>query len=118
MTATIRAEMPIERDLRMKHGADFRMTIFAKEDDRTTIKDTTDWEITMTLKERSNGRIYATLSNGAGITNTPAEGKIYFELPADTVDGYPFTRCYYDIIITDAGGDKTCPFYGTVEMLP
>jgi hypothetical protein len=113
-TTVVNAPMPIRRDLRMKRGADFRMSIIAKEDDRVTIKDTTDWDVLMTFKDAPNGEQYLQLAIGSGITNTPAEGRLAFEITNVNVD---WTRAIYDIIIIDALGTRTCPFYGDVEVI-
>jgi len=118
MTQVITAAMPVQRGLRMKKGADWRMTITAKEDDQVTPRDITGWDVILTIKDRPNGDQMIQLTIGDGIALTPASGRMDFEILSEGVDELEFSRATYDIIIIDANDDKTCPFYGDVELIP
>jgi hypothetical protein len=117
----ISGPMPLVHNLRMKRGADWRMRIYVKEDDRITIRVTTNWTAVMNIKSAGNGEIYTSLgivTTGTGIINTGASGLFTFQILAAAMDALDFSHAIYEIILTDVSGLKTCPFIGEVEMLP
>jgi hypothetical protein len=114
----IKAEAPIQRDWKMKKGADWHRTIKLKESDGVTAKNTTGYSMSMTIKAAPNGETYATLSVGSGITHTPSAGQFNLDLTAAVIDGYDFASAIYEIIITDASGGKTIPFMGEIVLIP
>lgn len=111
-TQTITAPMPITRNLKWKRGADWSMTLRLKEDDGS-IRDTTSYSATMTIKASQNGETYTSIA----AVNTAAEGKLYFAITASNIGALDFGHAVYDIIITDALGGKTCPLVGDLELL-
>lgn len=116
MTTTIKAATPIRRDWAMKRGADFHRTIKLKESDGVTVKVTTDYSMTMTIKSAQNGETYATLTVGSGITHTPSAGQFNIDIVAATIDGYDFATALYEVQITDASGGKDIPFMGEIVL--
>ena len=119
MTTVIRETPPIKHDFTWKQGSDWHATIKLKEDDRITAKDTTDYAMTMTIKSAPNGETYDTLTIGTGmIVHTPAGGQFNINRTAAQIAAYDFTSAVYDIIIEDASGGLTCPFYGEIVVLP
>ena len=118
MTTVIREIPPIRHDFTWKQGADWNVTIKLKEDDRVTVKVTTDYEMTMTIKSAQNGETYATLIIGTGIEHTPAAGQFNISRTAAEIAAYDFTAAVYDIIIEDDLGGKMCPFYGEIMVMP
>lgn len=114
--AVIKSNQPIKKKFVFKRGADFDFTIKVK-DNLTTAKDTTGWSAAMTIRDKQNGTTYATLSVGSGITHTPANGLFVIHIASTTVDAYTFHNAEYDLILTESGGAKKCPFYGDIEVL-
>jgi len=117
MAEIIRATPPVRRDTKFKRGADWHWTIKLKEANGTA-KDTTNYDMVMTIKSKANGETYDTLAVGAEITHTPGSGQFAIELLAATIDAYDFSTAVYDVIITDASSGKTCPFYGEITVIP
>lgn len=117
MTTAIRAEMPVKRDWNMKRGADFARTIKLKEADGVTVRNTTDYDMTMTIKASSNGETYVTLGIGTGITNTPTSGQFNIIVTAAQNTLYDFSSAVYEIIITDDAGGVTIPFVGNIVLI-
>ena len=117
MAETIRATPPIRRNTRFKRGADWHWTIKLKEANGTA-KDTTDYDMVMNIKSAANGETYDTLVVGTEITHTPASGQFALELLSTTIDAYDFSTAIFDVIITDASGGNTCPFYGEITVIP
>jgi hypothetical protein len=109
---TIKSALPITRDIRQKRGADFHWTIKLKENDGVTVKNTTGYTSTLTLKRGQNGETYATIT----ATNSAASGQFNYDIAAATVDGYDFSSADYEVLITDASGGKTIPFVGTFVL--
>jgi hypothetical protein len=118
MATTIKAEQPIRRDWKMKKGADFHRTIKLKESDGVTVRNTTDYAMTMTIKASPNGETYASLSIGNGITNSPASGQFNIDQTAAQVDLFDFASAVYEITITDSSGGKSIPFMGELVLIP
>lgn len=59
------------------------------------------------------------LSDGAGITITPAEGKIEIELTDVQTAGITWDTAVYDLLLTDTvSGDKTRLIEGTIFASP
>jgi len=120
MALAIKAEAPIRRDWKMKKGADFHRTIKLKESDGVTVRNTTGYSMTMTIKSAPNGETYATYITGLGtnITNTPGAGQFNIDVTAATIDGYDFASAVYEVQITDALGGKSVPFVGEMVLIP
>lgn len=110
--ATIKAAMPITRDIRQKRGADFHWTIKLKEDDGVTAVNTTGYSSTMTIKNGQNGEVYATIT----AIHSAASGQFNYGATAATLDGYDFSSADYEIQIIDSGGGKTIPFVGAFVL--
>ena len=115
-TTAVRTELPIKRDWNMTRGSDFARTIKLKEADGVTVRVTTGYAMTMTIKASPNGETYATLAIGTGITNTPSSGQFNISIPAATNAAYDFSSAVYQIIITDASGGITIPFVGNIIL--
>jgi hypothetical protein len=118
MSTVIKAEQPILRDWKMKRGADWHRTIKLKESDGVTVRNTTGYSMTMTIKATPNGETYAALSIGNGITNSPASGQFNIDQTAAQVDLFDFSSAVYEVAITDAVGGKSIPFMGEMLLIP
>jgi len=82
------------------------------EDDNVTPLDTTGYTVSMPVSASENGEVYTTLSIGSGITMTAASGLFAVNLTDTAVDAFNFRTAIYKLIVTDAGGIKTCYFMG------
>jgi len=108
MTTTIKAAMPVTRDIRQKRGADFHWTIRLKENDGVTVQNTTGYSSTLTIKAGQNGETYATIN----ATNSPSSGQFNYDITALTIEGFDFGSAEYELLIVDNNGGKTIPFIG------
>jgi hypothetical protein len=118
MTTVIKAEQPIRRDWKMKKGSDFHRTIKLKESDGVTVRNTTGYAMSMTIKASPNGETYAALSIGNGITHTPSAGQFNIDQTALQIDLFDFSSAVYEIAITDSSGGKSIPFMGEMVLIP
>jgi len=111
-------QLPITLDLPpIKVGQDYEFTIEIL-DDNEAPQDTTDW--TMEMKGRTpnaNGEEAFSLSVGAGITHTPAEGKFVVKIANTVTSLFNVSSIVWDVKITDANSDVTFPFEGTFSVL-
>ena len=87
------------------------------EDDNVTEIDTTGYTCTVEIKESPNGGVYATLTNGSGVTMTAASGLFNVDISDTAVDAYPFKTATFKVILTDDLGDKTPLFLGTLRFV-
>lgn len=97
-------------------GANWHWAFQLMEDDNVTPLDTTGWVCTITIKESENGRNYATLTNGSGVTMTAATGLFNVDIDDSVVDTYPFKTAVFKVIMTDDTGDKAPYFLGTLKF--
>lgn len=111
-------KLPVRRDIEMKRGADWNTTIKLRENDGVTVKNTTDYTMTMTIKSSSNGDVFDELTIDDGITHTPASGQFNLKVPYSDVNEYQFTSAIYDLIVVNADGDHVCYFHGNVKVIP
>lgn len=112
MTTVIKTKPPVTRELRQKRGADFHLTIKLRESDGVTVKNTTGYTSTLTIKAGQNGETYATITP----TYSPASGQFNYDITAAVLDTYDFSSGEYEIQIVDNSGGKTIPFIGSFVL--
>lgn len=113
-----KTKLPVRRDIEMKRGADWSWTIKLRENDGVTVKDTTGYTMTMTIKSSANREEYDVLTIGDGITHTPASGQFNLKITYSDVNEYEFTSAIHDVIVVNPAGDHICYFYGNIKVIP
>lgn len=116
MTQIITTELPIRRNYKLKRGSDWSITLWKKQDDGITAFDTTGYTCTLTIKSKINGEVYATLTESAGITHTPASGSFTPLITAAMLDTYQWANAIYDFQLTSGGGSKSVILSGEMSL--
>ena len=117
MTQIIETSLPYRYDRKVKSGSDLSWLLEFKENDAVTPKDTTGWELTLTISAGGNGEVYDTKTDAdPEITHTPASGKFSITIPAAQVDAYDFSTAYYEISIYDGVSETSVFIIGDMRV--
>jgi hypothetical protein len=112
----------IRHDIDIEQGATFLMTLHFQNADGTPV-DLNGYAGQMQVRQRVGGRVLASVSEGAGITTTSAEGKVEVRIPATVTAGMsiasPDTQGVYDLFVKNsATGDSLRLAEGFVTVIP
>ena len=116
MTEIIVSDMPVKVNLhKIAPGADWGFGFYVM-DDNCAVIDTTGWDAVLQMRDKANGKIYADLSIGSGITNTTAQGLFEFALTNSETVGFDVDKVVYDLYLTDDSSVVTCAFEGDIPV--
>jgi hypothetical protein len=115
MSSRTQGELPFAVDWKVKRGADWGKSVELKSSAGAFF--TGGCDLTMTLRDRQNGKARATWSLASGhVTNTPEEGRFDLRVTAAEITALHFGSADYDMILTDATGAKAALFAGEIVV--
>jgi hypothetical protein len=108
-------------DIAIEQGATFLMTLSFTYADGTPV-DLAGYAGRMQVRERVGGLVLASVTEGQGVTVTPAQGKVEVRIPAATTRGMAFRDAeqgVYDLFVENsATGDSLRLAEGFVTLIP
>jgi len=118
MTTTISGPMPLNLTLKpLSVGEDYRLTWRVMDDNRA-IQDTTDWDMSITLREKNkSGKVIVTLTTVSGITHTPGLGRFDVHVTDTVTATIKVKKVAWDMKLTDAAGLIAYPAEGIISVL-
>ena len=96
-------------------GADWETTIRMYLDENKTPQDTTGWAMEVKVK-KLDGTVLKTLTVGAGIVNTPAQGKFVITYAAADTATITVQQVKVTVKVTDAGAGIDYLAEGIVDV--
>jgi hypothetical protein len=107
----------IERvDLIIRNNATFKLTLTYQDPLTGASLPLTGWDVEMQFRDQAGGTLLATFNTSSGFTIDAPNGVVNFKVQPATIQGWTFSKGWYDIVMTDPSSDTDCWLEGVFEV--
>jgi hypothetical protein len=107
----------VERvDLVIRNNATFKLTLTHTDPVTGAVVPLTGWSVQMQFRDQPGGRLLDTFTSGTGFTIDEPNGRVDFKVQPVTIQSWTFKSGWYDVKMTEPGGDQDVWLEGKFEV--
>jgi hypothetical protein len=107
----------IERcDFIIRNNATFKLVLTYEDPITGAVIPLTGWDVKMQMRDLPGGSILETFTTSNGFTIDGVNGKVTLVVQPAAIQAWTFKSGWYDVVMTEPGGDKDCWLEGKFEV--